>query len=336
MKRTGIIIISAIAALIIAGLLFCKFYIFDAYDYEPVRVEIPAGTSVAEADDIFKDALGKSFGSKVATLWSWQGGTPEGSHGSYLVNPGDNALEVARRIAKGRQTPVKLTFNNLRFVEELAGKVGRTLELDSADFIAATDSVLSSRFYTYEQWQAGFLPDTYEFYWTASPEEVVTKLNAHAQGFWTPERLALADSLRLSPVDVIIVASIVEEESNRAAEYGKVARLYLNRVYDDLRLQADPTVKFAMRNFALRRVNLHQTKYESPYNTYRFVGLPPGPIRIPEAATIDSVLTSKPHEYYFMCASPDFSGYHVFARTYAEHRINAARYHAALNARGIK
>ncbi|MBD5233503.1 MAG: endolytic transglycosylase MltG [Bacteroidales bacterium] len=330
------IVISVIIVVVLACIITCYKQVFATYEYEPVRVNVPAGTPKGNVKKIFTDVLGYDFGSKVAVLWSLQGGTPESSHGSYVVKTGDKAWKVARNIAKGRQTPVRVTFNNLRFVEELAAKMDNYLELDSAQFIAAADTVLSSRGYTYEQWQGAFMPDTYEFYWTTPASEVVSRLNDHARAFWTPERTAKAESLGMSPMDMEIIASIVEEESNRAEEHGKVGRLYINRIQDDRPLQADPTIKFVVHNFALRRIFRPDTKKESPYNTYLNKGLPPGPIRIPEGATIDSVLNSKPHPYYFMCASPDFSGRHVFAKTFPEHRQNAVLYHRALDRRGVK
>ncbi len=334
MKKTFVILI---ILAVICGLAFaCYRQVFATYEYEPVRVNIPAGVSKDEVKEILVNTLGRNFGSKVGVLWTIQDGNPATAHGSYAVKTGDKAWKLARNIAKGRQTPVKLTFNNIRFVEELASKIGRALELDSAQFIAAADSVLAARGYSYPQWQAAFLPDTYEFYWTTPASAVVSRLNDYTQGFWTEQRIRKAESLGVTPLELATVASIVEEESNRPEEYGKVGRLYLNRLRDSMLLQADPTVKFAVRNFALRRIFTADTRFDSPYNTYVTKGLPPGPIRIPEGATIDSVLNSAPHSYIFMCASPDFSGRHVFARTYPEHKKNAELYHRALDRKGIK
>lgn len=322
--------------LAIGAFLIGRYYIFAAYEYEPVRVEIPAGSTSQDVSTIMKDALGKSFGGKVALLWSLQGGSPVGSRGSYLVNPGDNALRVARTIAKGRQTPVRFTFNNMRLYTELAAKAGNVFEFDSLAFMEASRNTLSAKGYTPEEYSAAVLPDTYEFYWTDKPIDVIEKISQHRDRFWNSSRRDKAKALGLTPEQVHIIASIAEEESNRLDERPKVARLYINRLGKGMALQADPTLKFASKNFGVRRITHKMRDIDSPYNTYSRPGLPPGPIRIAEAATIDGVLDSPKHDYVFMCARSDFSGYHDFARTYDEHRINAARYHRALDARGIK
>lgn len=333
--KKSLIVALALLAVCLGAALFVWNYAFDKYSYEPVRVEIRAGVAADSIPAIMKDALGKSFGSKVATLWKLQKGTPAGSHGSYLVSPGDDALTVARRIAKGRQTPVRLTFNNLRLVADLASRADAVLELDSAQFITAADTVLSAAGLTPEEFPGAFIPDTYEFYWTASPRSVVERLYAQSVRFWTPERRTKAEALGLTPAQAATLASIVEEESNQAAEWGSIARLYLNRIGKNMKLQADPTVKFALGDFSLRRISMRHTTVDSPYNTYRNLGLPPGPIRIPAAATVDSVLNAPQHKYLYMCAKADFSGRHVFAETYDRHRINAALYHRALDAAGL-
>ena len=310
-------------------------WVFGKYEYEAARVDIPAGISNDSVRTIFKDALGKSYGRRLALMWQLQGGNAAESHGSYLVEPGQSVVKVARTIARGRPTPVRFTFNNLRLYTDLASRASKCLEFDSTAFMHASDSILSPLGYSEEEYAAAVLPDTYEFYWTVSPAEVVSTLNKHREKFWTDERKAKAEKLGITPKGAHTIASIVEEETNRADERAKVARLYLNRLDKGMYLQADPTVKFAMRKFALRRISLHQTKYESPYNTYRNHGLPPGPIRIAEAATIDDVLNAPMHNYLFMCARSDFSGYHDFTETYDRHRINSARYHRALDERGV-
>lgn len=165
---------------------------------------------------------------------------------------------------------------------------------------------------------------------------MIHTLAGYRSKFWNEERKAKAKALGLSPEEVHTIASIVEEETNKRDEQPKVARLYINRLEKGMELQSDPTLKFASGNFAARRITGPLLKTESPYNTYRNKGLPPGPIRIAEAATLDAVLSAPKHNYLYMCAKADFSGYHEFATDYARHRINAARYHRALDARGIR
>lgn len=300
------------------------------------RIYIPEGVSADDVKDTFLSVLGYDYGSRVFDLWKYFDGTPEGSHGSYVIEPGMKAYRAARMIANRHQTPVKLTFNNLRLVESLAGRVASKLETDSATFMRALDSVLTAKGYDRADYPAAFLPDTYEFYWTEPASSVVEKLEEIRSEFWTPQRKAKASALGLTPEEVATIASIVEEETAKADERPRVARLYINRLREGMKLQADPTVKFALRNFGLRRITGKHLTVNSPYNTYKNEGLPPGPIRIVEASTIDAVLDAPEHRYLYMCAKEDFSGYHNFARDYSTHLKNARRYQAALDARGIK
>ncbi len=326
---------TGISAIIAGGAVFGVWHIYMHAEYSgpATSVRIPAdATSEAVRDSL--EVLG-SYGRKAYRLWKLQDGTAIRAHGYYAVDSGLRAFDLARRMAMGRQTPLRVTFNNLRTFGQLNGVLSRRLEADSARFAAGADSVLAPRGFTPEEYAAAVLPDTYEFYWTASPEHVFEVLADHRTGFWTPERLAKAQALGLSPEQVATVASIVEEETNKADERGKVARLYLNRLQRNMPLQADPTVKFALGDFSLRRITGEHLAVQSPYNTYVNPGLPPGPIRIAEAATLDAVLNAPDHNFLYMCAKPDFSGYHDFATTYDRHRINAARYHRALTARGI-
>lgn len=337
MRKSRIIrLCAALVALAAAGAWAVWSYCHAEYSYEATRVEIPEGTPADSIPVIMRGALGNSFGGRTALLWRYLGGNPATSHGSYAVEPGDKVINVANRIAKGRQTPVRFTFNNLRRFSDLAARAGRIMEFDSAAFMAAADSILAPEGFSPGQYSAAVLPDTYEFFWTASPQYVLGRIYEHRKAFWTPEREAKAKALGLTPAEVHTVASIVEEETANREERPVIARLYLNRLDKDMMLQADPTVKFALGDFSLRRITAAHTTVDSPYNTYRVTGLPPGPIRIAEAATIDGVLDAPEHEWLYMCANSDFSGTHVFAKDYARHRINAARYHRALNARGIK
>ncbi len=335
-KHIILYIFIILAALAIIAALLIKNTVFAEYEYETTRVEIHADASGSDVENALTDALGNSFGKKAALLWQLQGGKPGLAHGSYEVRPGMTAIKVARNIAKGNQTPVRFTFNNMRLISELASRAASLLEFDSTAFMGVADSVLPAQGFTKAQYQAAFLPDTYEFYWTTSPEKVIHTLAGYRSKFWNEERKAKAKALGLSPEEVHTIASIVEEETNKRDEQPKVARLYINRLEKGMELQSDPTLKFASGNFAARRITGPLLKTESPYNTYRNKGLPPGPIRIAEAATLDAVLSAPKHNYLYMCAKADFSGYHEFATDYARHRINAARYHRALDARGIR
>lgn len=303
-----------------------------------VRVNIPRGATCASVKDSIYSALGDgAYGRTVYNLWKIAAGDPMRAHGSYLVEPGSSALQIANNISKGRETPVRITLNNMRTLKDLTAKLARKLEASPDQLRAALDSVLMADgdFSRPEEFAAAFLPDTYEFYWTDEPAKVISKLVAERDNFWTPERLAKADRLGLSPVEVTTVASIVEEESNKKDELPMIARLYLNRLSKGMKLQADPTVKFAVGDFSLRRIGGSLLRTPSPYNTYLHEGLPPGPIRIPGKSTIDAVLDAPEHNYLYMCAKEDFSGRHNFAADYATHVRNARRYQAQLNRRGI-
>ncbi|MDE6464831.1 MAG: endolytic transglycosylase MltG [Muribaculaceae bacterium] len=336
MNAKRILTWTAVTLLLLGGAAFGVWRIFlsDTYDGPVTRVYVPAGATEDAVADSLQSSLG-GFGRTVARLWRLQSGDASVAHGSYAVDSGMTALEVSRAISRGRQTPLRVTFNNIRTFGDLARRLSQRLEADSAAFMAAADSVLRPAGFDTAGYAAAVLPDTYEYYWTASPETVLSGLLAERNSFWDSTRIAKAEALGLSPVGVATIASIVEEETAKADERPVVARLYLNRLDRNMPLQADPTVKFALGDFGLRRITIAHLGIDSPYNTYRVNGLPPGPIRIVERSSIDAVLDAPEHNYIYMCARPDFSGYHVFETNYNRHTINAARYRRALDARGI-
>lgn len=253
--------------------------------------------------------------------------------GFYKVEHRESALSVAKRIRSGAQTPIRVTINNMRTIDDLIARLAPHFLADQHAFYTALDTIFAhdSIFDTPEKYPAAFFPETFEFYWTDKPEKVFNKIISHRNSFWSADRLAKANALGLSPLDVTIIASIVEEESNKPDEYPIIARLYINRLHRGMKLQADPTVKFALQDFSITRITHQHLQVNSPYNTYLYEGLPPGPIRIVNKTTIDAVLNAPEHNYLYMCAKEDFSGYHNFAADYSTHLRNAARYHNALN-----
>lgn len=291
------------------------------------------GASQAEVKTALTNELGMRFGNKVYFLWRLQGGFS--ARGYYRITRGETALGFARRIAKGRQSPVNVTFNNIRTIPQLTQRLAANLEVSPVTLADTLAAVLSEHGYTRAEFPAAFLPDTYNFYRDVKPRRLIEKLLTVRNDFWTPERTAKARKLGLTPIEVTTLASIVEEETAKKDEMGKVARLYLNRLGRGMKLQADPTVKYAVGDFTLRRIGGPMLQTKSAYNTYVVNGLPPGPIRIPEATTIDAVLNAPEHPYIYMCAREDFSGYHNFATDYATHQDNARRYQAELNRRNI-
>lgn len=258
--------------------------------------------------------------------------------GRYLIDAGMNNLELVRLLRSGKQSPVQLTFNNMRDVAQLAGRVGAQIELDSVSLVDRLSDTAYLNFlgFNLQTIPALFIPNTYEFYWTTNADNFISRMYQEYKRFWNEERLNKASALGFSPVQVSILASIVDKETNMNDEKQRIAGVYINRLRGGWRLQADPTLVFAAGDFEIRRVlDIHKT-IESPYNTYKFTGLPPGPICIPSIASIDAVLNFEKHRFYFFCAKDDLSGYHAFAETYEQHQLNAWRYRQALDRLNIK
>ncbi|MBO7082463.1 MAG: endolytic transglycosylase MltG [Bacteroidales bacterium] len=253
--------------------------------------------------------------------------------GRYVLKNGMGNNQLTNMLRGGLQTPVKVTFNNIRDVKMLAGRIGTQIEADSTAILAyLKDNVnLNKLGFNSLTIPTMFLPNTYEFYWNTDAERFVEKMKGEYDKFWNEERRNKARALGLSPVQVSILASIVDKETNKTDEMPRIAGVYLNRLRSGWLLQADPTLVFAVGDFDLKRVlNVHK-EVESPYNTYKYAGLPPGPICIPSLQAINSVLDAEKHKFYYFCAKDDFSGYHVFAKTLTEHNRNAQRYQRALS-----
>ena len=257
--------------------------------------------------------------------------------GRYKFTKGMNTNEVVNILRSGLQTPIGLTFNNVHFKEDLAGKVSKYIQADSLSILSlfSDDGQIKDFGFTPEAYPAMFIPNTYEFYWTTSAEEFANRMKMEYDRFWTPDRLKKAEAMNLSPVEVSVLASIVQSETAKKDEMPAIAGLYYNRLKKGIPLQADPTVKYAVGDSSLKRILNSHLEIDSPYNTYKFAGLPPGPINFPETASIDAVLNYEKNNYLYMCAREDFSGYHNFASTLAEHNRNAEKYRAALNAEKI-
>jgi UPF0755 protein len=257
--------------------------------------------------------------------------------GRYKVKDGMTNRELVSLLRSGKQEPIRITFQNIRTKQAFAGKVGRNLEADSTSMIEILNNPKIMKAYGLDTAKALslFLPDTYEFYWNTTAPEFVEKLGKTYQEFWNDNRLKQAEKIGLSPGEISIIASIVVQESNMQDEWPVIAGVYLNRLRIGMKLQADPTVKFALNDFDLRRIRSNHLQVESPYNTYKYEGLPPGPIYMAGRKSIDAVLNYQSHSYLYFCARPDRSGYHDFAVTFEQHKQNARRYQSSLNARGI-
>jgi UPF0755 protein len=253
--------------------------------------------------------------------------------GAYKIEPGWSNEKLVNILRSGAQSPVMVTFNNIRTREELAGKLARQMLSDSLSFLSAlnNDSVAQKLGFSTETFPAMFIPNSYSFYWTASPSSFLTRMKREYDLFWNETRKSKAKSLGLKMEEVATLASIIQEESNKNDEKPIIAGVYINRLRKNWPLQADPTIRFALKDFTIRRILTVQLSVDSPYNTYLKSGLPPGPINFPEISSLEAVLNSKPHDYYFFCAKEDFSGYHNFAKSLSEHLRNARKYQEALN-----
>jgi UPF0755 protein len=243
------------------------------------------------------------------------------------------------------QAPVDLTVPSVRTMDKLASELSEKLMLDSTAILHALTDEATCRKYGYDTTTIAcmFIPNTYDMYWNISLDNLLERMQKESKKFWNFERTQKAKEMNLTPVQVITLASIIDEETANDKEKPMIAGMYYNRLmYRDAKypqgmpLQADPTIKFAWKRFDLHRIYNNLLFIKSPYNTYKNPGLPPGPIRIPSVAGIDAVLNRVHHDYLYMCAKEDFSGTHNFARTYDEHKQNAAKYAKALNERGIK
>ena len=260
----------------------------------------------------------------------------EGKGGRYNILPEVRCNRDLVRVLRGEQAEVKLTFHNLRKKEQLPGLVAKHIQADSAELLALLQDpdYVQELGFTPETITTMLIPNTYSFHWDTDAKGFLARMKKEHERFWNEERRAKAKALNLSPAEVYILASIVETESQHKPERPRIAGVYLNRLRKGWKLEADPTVVFAHGDFELRRVLKRHLELDSPYNTYRYEGLPPGPIYLASTNSIEAVLNAETHEYMFFCARTDNSGAHAFAKTLSQHNANARAYHQWLNSRG--
>ncbi len=332
-----------LALIVISGI----FYFYQVtqtanlqVDKEDTYLYIPSGVGYATVMDslkknnIIQDELSFSF---LAKLMKYQ---ERVKAGRYKIKSNMGNLEAIRMLRAGRQEPVKVTFTNVRLKEQLPGKICKNLEADSVAFAAMINDPEYVKKWGFDTVTVTtmFLPNTYEFYWNTSAEQAFERFNKEYKKFWTEDRLKKAQSIGFSPAQVSTLASIIEAETNQNDEKRRMAGTYINRLTAEetnRKLQADPTLKFALKDFGIKRIlNVHK-EVESPYNTYKYPGLPPGPINLPSITSIDAVLNYEKNNYLYFCAKEDFSGHHNFAVTYSDHLANARLYQAALDKRNI-
>ena len=302
-------------------------------DKDDAYLAIPSGSSFRDVQNLLyeggyvRDAVSFSF---LARLKDYD----------RLVKPGPYRLKAdmtnnaaINLLRSGTQTPTNVTFNNVRILGDLPEKITQNIELTSGQFEAILrDTTLMKDFgFDSINYVGMFIPNTYEVYWTITAEELLQRMYEEYQRFWNRERSALADSIGYSPKEITTLASIVQSETTKIDEAGRVAGVYINRLNRGYPLQADPTLIFAHQDFTIKRVLNRHKDIDSPFNTYRYKGLPPGPIRMPNGRYIDAVLNYEKHRYLYFCAKEDFSGYHEFATNLIDHNRNARRYQRALN-----
>ena len=341
MNKSKIFKILAAVGLIVVLFIYIKFFTSNTnFDKAEVFVEVPTDSKYEEVQRIISPYVkNMSDFEIIANLRSY----PENvKAGRFLLKKGMSAFQLVA--AMRRNVPVKLAFNNQERLENLCERISAQIEPDTIKLLAAfrDSAFLEKNGFTKENVFAMFLPNTYEFYWNISAEKFRDKMLDEYNKFWTKERIAKASELNLTPVQAITLASIVHKETVKKSERPTVAGVYLNRLRDGMKLQADPTVIYALKlrdndfDKIIKRVLYNDLFIASPYNTYQNLGLPPGPIAMPDIDAIDAVLNPEKHDYLYFCASVEKFGYHEFAVTMEQHNVNAKKYADWLNTQGTK
>ncbi|MDH4057486.1 MAG: endolytic transglycosylase MltG [Cyclobacteriaceae bacterium] len=298
----------------------------DQYLFIPKGATFDTVQKVLHEGEYIQDLISFSF---LARLTKYDRAVKPGR---YILRANMSNLAAIRFLRAGEQEPVVITFNNVRLIPELARKITQNTSVTPEEFEAALINFTTRKDHGFKKENiiSMFIPNSYEVYYTITPNQLVERMYAEYKRFWNDDRKKKAEELNLTPVQVSTLASIVQAESVKRDEAPIIASLYLNRLNQGIPLQADPTLVFAVGDFALKRVLNEHKEVDSPYNTYMYKGLPPGPINMPEIVSIDAVLNYKPTNFLYMCAKEDFSGYHNFTASYPEHIRNANRYQQAL------
>lgn len=344
-KRKIFRVLLVLFVLAVIGILIGGYFAYNAV-YKPnvwlgeqdqIHLHIPSGSDYDDVILIF-DSL-QLIENK--TTFEWVAAKKKYpsmvKSGRYLVKNGMSNNALINLLRSGEQDPVRVTFNNIRTVQQLAGEVAPYIEADSSEIASKLlDTAVIKKMGFEPQTVLGlFIPDTYEFYWNTNAEQFLDRMLREHNQFWTRERLEMLEAAGLTKQDAITIASIVEMESQKDDERATIAGVYINRLNKGMKLQADPTVVFAAGDFTIKRVLKTHLEIDSKYNTYMYAGLPPGPITMPSVSSLLGVIGYKRHNYLYFCAKEDFSGYHNFAETLAQHNKNAKKYRQELNKRKI-
>lgn len=337
---TKIILLGLVAVLAVGGyfgISFYKIYFAPNTTGKANYLYVRTGSNL---DDLFEEIRRKDVLTRIGTFSQAAAKMDLARSlkpGRYKLSKGMNNRSIINMLKSGNQDPVKLKFQNLRKKENFAAYLSGNLEPDSLSFMNVLDSAALIEKYGFNKDNSYvmFIPNTYEMYWNVTALDFFDRMHKEYEKFWTDERKQKAAALNLSPIQVSILASIVDAEALFDKEMPTIAGLYLNRLNKGILLQADPTVIFANNDFTVKRVTNSLLRVDSRYNTYKYAGLPPGPIMMPSINAIDAVLNREKNDYIYMCAKEDFSGYHAFAVTVQEHERNAKKYREALNKRNI-
>lgn len=330
------LVVLIILALGITGLNYYLKYFGGSVTGKQEYLYIKTGANFA---DVYRTIREQGI-VKDTTAFQWAAANMDYTRikpGKYKLKKGMSNRAFVNMLKAGNQEAVKLSFRNLRLKEDFAGYIGRNLEADSVSVLRLLDSAkyVDEKGFTTDNVFSMFIPNTYELYWNTSATEFFDRMESEYKKFWTPARLEKAKAINLQPVEVSTLASIVDAEALHDQEMPTIAGLYMNRLNKGMKLEADPTVIFAQKDFTIKRVLSKYLVINSPYNTYMYAGLPPGPIMMPSIKAIDAVLNYQKHNFIYMCAKEDFSGYHNFATNEADHIANARRFQQALTDRKI-
>jgi UPF0755 protein len=339
MKKTQFIIM-ILAAVILAGTFAAWWLLYRStvtIKGDRAVIYIPEGADFNSVMDTLNTKLNISNPGILVWVAGKKNYPDHIKAGRFVIEKEQSCISLINMLRSGNQSPVRVTFNNIRSIQQLAGKVGGRIEADSASI---TDFLSDQRNYAKDGFSrenviSVFIPDTYELYWNTDAYAFFRRMVKEYRNFWNEDRIAKAKELGLTPVEVAILASIVDDEVLKASEKPTIAGVYINRLKRGIPLQACPTIKFAMNDFTITRVLKKHLKFDSPYNTYMHKGFPPGPIGCPTKEGLDAVLNAEKHDYLFFVAKADFSGYHHFSRTLAEHNRYADEYQRELDKRKI-
>lgn len=336
-------IILSILVLCILGGYFLINYLFWGSNVlineDQKTIYIPSNASFDDVVSILKDSSildNEASFTQAASLMRYNKSIVPG--GKYIIKPKMSNRDLIKKLRSGSQAPQQVVINNIRTLSDLAGKASKYFEGDSLTFLSYLKDPANAQKHGFNQetFLTMFIPNTYEMFWTATPEKFVNRMKKEYDKYWTPEK---EEKLKINQIDktqAYIIASIVEKESNYDPERPTIAGVYLNRLKAGEKLQADPTVVYATGDFTIKRVLYSHLEIDSPYNTYKYAGLPPGPICMPSIASLDAVVNAEDHEYLFFCAKADNSGVHAFAKDYAAHQINAAAFAKWMNSLNIR